>query len=201
MIEHLRPALALVGGLTLLTGVAYPLALTGIAQVAFPDAANGSLATLDGTVIGSRRIGQTFADPKWFNGRPSATSAADPNDASKTIDAPYNAANSSGSNLGPLSTKLVERVKGDVEALKPESAGAAVPADAVTTSGSGLDPDVSPAFARLQAKRVAASRGLPLEKVEALIAAHTRGRDLGILGEPRGDVLGLNLALARLPPS
>lgn len=201
MIEHLRPALALVGGLTLLTGVAYPLALTGIAQVAFSDAANGSLATLDGTVVGSRRIGQTFADPKWFHGRPSATSAADPNDASKTIDAPYNAANSSGSNLGPLSTKLVERVKGDVEGLKTESAGAAVPADAVTTSGSGLDPDVSPAFARLQAKRVAAARGLPLEKVEALIAAHTRGRDLGILGEPRVDVLGLNLALARLPPS
>lgn len=201
MIEHLRPAFALVGGLTLLTGVAYPLALTGIAQVALPGPANGSLVVIDGTVVGSRLIGQAFTDPKWFHGRPSATSAADPNDASKTVEAPYNAAGSAGSNLGPLSAKLIERVKGEVEALKPESGGAMVPADAVTTSASGLDPHVSPAFARLQARRVAAARGLPVDRVEALVDAHTRGRDLGVLGEPRVDVLELNLALARLSPS
>ncbi len=201
MIENLRPAFALLGGLTVLTGIAYPLAITGIARVAMPAAAGGSLVEVGGRVVGSRLIGQNFTEPKWFHGRPSATSAADPNDATKTVDAPYNAANSSGSNLGPLSAKLVERVKGDAEALKGESGAAAVPADAVTTSASGLDPDISPAFARLQAKRVAAARGLPLERVEALIAAKTRGRELGVFGEPRVNVLDLNLALSGLDPS
>lgn len=190
MIEHLRPALALLGGLTLLTGVAYPLAITGLAQVAFPRAAGGSLVAVDDRVVGSRLIGQNFTEPKWFHGRPSATSAA-----------PYDAAASGGSNLGPSSAKLVERVKTDVAALKAETGAATVPADAVTTSASGLDPHVSPAFARLQVRRVATARGLAPETLEALIVAATRGRDLGFLGEPRVNVLDLNLALARLGPS
>jgi len=201
MIDHLRPTLALLGGLTLVTGIAYPLAITGVAQVLLPGAANGSLLTVDGKVVGSRLIGQNVTEAKWFHGRPSATSAGDPNDASKTIDAPYNAANSSGSNLGPLAAKLIDRVKADAEALKAEAGVATVPADAVTTSASGLDPDVSPAFARLQVQRVAAARGLAPERLEALIAARTAGRGLGFLGEPRVNVLELNLALARLGPS
>ena len=201
MIEHLRPTLALLGGLTLLTGVAYPLAITGVAQVLLPGAANGSLVAVDGKVVGSRLIGQSFTAAKWFHGRPSATSAADPDDATKTVDAPYNAANSSGSNLGPLATKLIDRVKADTAALEAEAGVATVPADAVTTSASGLDPDVSPAFARLQVKRIAEARHMAPEKLEALIAGHVAGRDLGFLGEPRVNVLELNLALARLDPS
>lgn len=201
MIEHLRPAPVLLGGLTLLTGVAYPLAITGVAQVLLPGAANGSLVEIDGKVVGSRLIGQNFTEAKWFHGRPSATSAADPNDATKTVDAPYNAANSSGSNLGPLAAKLIDRVKADTETLKAEAGVAMVPADAVTTSASGLDPHVSPAFARLQVKRIAEARHLAPEKLIALIVAHTAGRDLGFLGEPRVNVLDLNLALARLDPS
>lgn len=201
MIEHLRPALVLLGGLTLLTGVAYPLAITGVAQALLPGTANGSLVEVDGKVVGSALIGQSFGDPKWFHGRPSATSAADPNDATKTVDAPYNAANSSGSNLGPLAAKLIDRVKADTDALKVEAGVATVPADAVTTSASGLDPHVSPAFAWLQVKRIAAARNLAPDKLEALIAAHVAGRDLGFLGEPRVNVLDLNLALARLDPS
>ena len=190
MIEHLRPALALLGGLTLLTGVAYPAAITGLARITFPGAANGSLVVVDGRVVGSRLIGQSFTEPKWFHGRPSATPAA-----------PYDAAGSSGSNLGPSSAKLVGRVRADTEALKAEAGVPTVPADAVTTSASGLDPHISPAFAALQAPRVAATRGLPEGKVRDLIAAATRGRDLGFLGEPRVNVLELNLALARLGPS
>ncbi len=190
MIEHLRPTLVLLGGLTLLTGVAYPLAITGISQVLMPARAGGSLIEIDGKVVGSRLIGQNFTEPKWFHGRPSATSAA-----------PYDAASSSGSNLGPLSAKLIDRVKGDAEALKAETGAAMLPADAVTTSASGLDPHVSPAFARLQVKRVATARGLAPETLEALIVAGTRDRDLGFLGEPRVNVLELNLALARLGPS
>ena len=190
MIEHLRPALVLLGGLTLLTGLAYPLAITGIAQGLLPGTANGSLVEVDGKVVGSRLIGQRFTDPKWFHGRPSATSAA-----------PYDAANSAGSNLGPLSAKLIDRVKADTEALKADVGPAMIPADAVTTSASGLDPHVSPAFARLQVKRVAAARHLAPQRLDALIAQQTRGRDLGFLGEPRVNVLDLNLALARLGPS
>lgn len=197
MIEHLRPTFVLLGGLTLLTGVAYPLALTGVSQVAMPHRAGGSLIVNGDTVVGSALVGQSFTDPKWFHGRPSATSAADPNDATKTIDAPYNAANSSGSNLGPLAAKLIERVKGDAEALRAESGAPTVPADSVTTSASGLDPDISPAFAHLQVSRIANARGLPPERLEALIAEHIRGRDLGVLGEPRVNVLELNLALER----
>ena len=190
MIEHLRPALVLLGSLTVLTGVAYPLAITGVARVLLPGAANGSLVEVDGKVVGSTLIGQTFTQAKWFHGRPSATSAA-----------PYDAANSSGSNLGPLAAKLIDRVKADTEALKAEAGIATVPADAVTTSASGLDPHVSPAFARLQVKRIAAARRIAPDKVEALVAAHVAGRDLGFLGEPRVNVLDLNLALARLDPS
>jgi K+-transporting ATPase ATPase C chain len=201
MIEHLRPALVLLGGLTLLTGVAYPLALTGVAGATMPAAAGGSLVEVDGRVVGSTLIGQSFTGATWFHGRPSATSATDPADPTKTVDAPYNAANSSGSNLGPLSAKLVERVKAEVEALRAETGSEMVPADAVTTSASGLDPHVSPAFARLQVKRIAAARHVAPETLEALVAAHVRGRDLGFLGEPRVNVLELNLALARLDRS
>ncbi len=201
MIEHLRPTFALLGGLTVLTGLVYPLALTGIAQVALPGRANGSLVEVDGRVVGSRLIGQAFTGAKWFHGRPSATTAPDPKDPAATVEAPYDAARSAGSNLGPLSRRLVERVRADAEALKAEAGVATVPADAVTTSASGLDPHISPAFARLQVKRIAAARGLAPEALEALIAAHTRGRDLGFLGEPRVNVLELDLALARLDPS
>jgi len=190
MIEHLRPAFVLLGGLTLLTGVAYPLAITGVAQAVLPGAAGGSLVEVDGKVVGSALIGQNFTEAKWFHGRPSATSAA-----------PYDAANSSGSNLGPTSAKLIDRVKADTETLKEESGAATVPVDAVTTSASGLDPHVSPAYARLQVKRIAAARHLTADAVDALIAAHVAGRDLGFLGEPRVNVLELNLALARLDPS
>lgn len=201
MLEHLRPAFVLLGGLVLVTGLAYPLALTGVAEVALPRQAEGSLIRHGDTVVGSALIGQSFTEPKWFHGRPSATSATDPADPSKTVDAPYNAANSSASNLGPLSAKLIDRVKGDTEALKTESGAASVPADAVTTSASGLDPDISPDFARLQVKRVAEARGLAPERLEALIASRIRGRDLGVLGEPRINVLELNLALERENPS
>jgi len=201
MLEHLRPAFVLLGGLLVLTGLAYPLALTGVAGITLPQQAGGSLIRQGDTVVGSALIGQGFTEPKWFHGRPSATSAPDPADPSKTVDAPYNAANSSGSNLGPLSAKLIERVKGDTEALKTESGAATVPADAVTTSASGLDPDISPDFARLQVKRIAEARGLVPERLEALIASRIRGRDLGVLGEPRINVLELNLALERENPS
>ena len=201
MIEHLRPTFALLGGLTVLTGLVYPLALTGIAQVALPGRANGSLVEVDGRVVGSRLIGQAFTGAKWFHGRPSATTAPDPKDPAATVEAPYDAARSAGSNLGPLSRRLVERVRAEAEALKAEAGVATVPADGVTTSASGLDPHISPAFARLQVKRIAAARGLAPEALEALIAAHTRGRDLGFLGEPRVNVLELDLALARLDPS
>ena len=190
MLEHLRPALALTAGLTVLTGVAYPLAITGLAQVLLPAGANGSLVAVDGRVVGSRSIGQHFADPKWFHGRPSATATA-----------PYDAAGSSGSNLGPLSKTLIDRVTADVARLKAETGATAVPADAVTTSASGLDPHVSPAYARLQVTRIAGVRRLAPETLETLIADHTRGRDLGFLGEPRVNVLELNLALARLGSS
>ncbi|MBV5265243.1 potassium-transporting ATPase subunit KdpC [Pinisolibacter aquiterrae] len=201
MIEHLRPTFALLGGLTVLTGLVYPLALTGIAQVALPGRANGSLVEVDGRVVGSQLIGQAFTGAKWFHGRPSATTAPDPKDPAATAEAPYDAARSAGSNLGPLSRRLVERVRADTEALKAEAGVATVPGDAVTTSASGLDPHISPAFARLQVKRIAAARGLAPETLEALIVAHTRGRDLGFLGEPRVNVLDLDLALARLDPS
>ena len=196
MLQHLRPALVLLALFTLLTGLAYPFALLGIAA-ALPGPANGSLVkNADGLVVGSSLIGQNFTKDIYFHSRPSATSATDPNDATKTIDAPYNADNSSGSNLGPTSAKLVDRVKGDIEALrKGDGLTGPVPADAVTTSGSGLDPDISPAYAKAQVARVAKARNVPEAQVAALVEANTAGRLFGILGEPRVNVLALNLAL------
>ena len=200
MLSQLRPAIVMVVLFTILTGFAYPLAITGIAQVVLKGPADGSLITRNGTVVGSRLIGQNFATDGYFHGRPSATSAPDPKDSTKTIDAPYNAANSSGSNLGPTSQKLLDRVKGDVATLRG-SGTAPVPADAVTTSGSGLDPDVSPDFALLQVPRVATARKLPEDKVKALVEAHIAGRAIGIFGEPRVNVLDLNLDLDQQAPS
>jgi K+-transporting ATPase ATPase C chain len=197
MLTHLRPALVLFGLMTVLTGIAYPLAFTGFAQVALPGPANGSLLVRDGNVVGSALIGQNFASERYFQPRPSATSAPDPADSSKTIDAPYNAGNSSGANLGPTSQKLVDRVKADVERLRGEGASV-VPADAVTTSASGLDPHVSPAYAALQVARVAKARNLPEASVRTLLAGQTEGAFLGVLGEPRVNVLKLNLALDAL---
>ncbi|MFY9290206.1 MAG: K(+)-transporting ATPase subunit C [Methylorubrum rhodinum] len=195
MLNHLRPALVLLVALTAVTGLAYPLAVTGIAGTVFPAKAAGSLIERDGKFVGSALIGQGFTGEGYFHGRPSATTAADPADASKTVPAPYNAANSAGSNLGPTSAALAERVKGDLDALRAENPGEPVPVDLVTTSGSGLDPDVSPEAAFFQVPRVARARKLSQEQVNELVAAHVQGRTLGILGEPRVNVLALNLAL------
>ena len=195
MLKQLRPALVLLTALTAITGLAYPLAMTGLAGAIFPAKAAGSLIERDGTVIGSSLIGQNFTGAGYFHGRPSATTAPDPADASKTVPAPYNAANSSGSNLGPTSAALAERVKADVEALKSENPGAPVPVDLVTTSGSGLDPDISPEAAYFQVPRVAKARNIPEDKLRDLVTARIEGRTLGILGEPRINVLALNLAV------
>ncbi|XYD08000.1 K(+)-transporting ATPase subunit C [Methylobacterium sp. NMS12] len=195
MLKQLRPALVLLTALTAITGLAYPLAMTGLAGAIFPAKAAGSLIARDGTVIGSSLIGQSFTGAGYFHGRPSATTAPDPADAAKTVPAPYNAANSSGSNLGPTSAALAERVKADVEALKAENPGAAVPVDLVTTSGSGLDPDISPEAAYFQVPRVARARNIPQDKLRDLVTARIEGRTLGILGEPRVNVLALNLAV------
>jgi K+-transporting ATPase ATPase C chain len=197
MLVHIRPAVALIVLLSILTGIAYPLAITGIAQLLLAGPANGSLESRNGVVVGSRLIGQVFTADKYFHPRPSATSAPDPKDPTKTVDAPYNAANSSGSNLGPTAKKLVDRVKDDVEALGGSPAKP-VPADAVTTSGSGLDPHISPGFAKLQIGRVAAARGLPEARVLALVDASIETPFLGIFGEPKVNVLALNLDLDRL---
>lgn len=195
MLKEIRPAIILVIALTVITGLLYPLAMTGIAGVIFPYQAQGSLIEKGGKVVGSALIGQVFADDKYFHGRPSATNAPDPKDATKTVDAPYNAANSMGSNLGPTSKALADRVKADVDKLKKENPGAAIPVDLVTTSGSGLDPDISPASAFFQVPRVAKARGLPVERVRTLVESQIEGRTLGLLGEPRVNVLKLNLAL------
>jgi K+-transporting ATPase ATPase C chain len=200
MLKEIRPAVVILLALTLITGLAYPLAMTGLAQLVFPDQARGSLIERDGAVIGSSLIGQSFTEAKYFHGRPSATTAPDPQDASKTGAAPYNASNSMGSNLGPTSKVLAERVGQDVAALKTENPSARVPVDLVTASGSGLDPDISPEAARFQAPRVAVARGLPEAQVAALVERHVEGRGFGILGEPRVNVLKLNLALDRLKP-
>ncbi len=198
MLKEIRPAIVMLIGLTLITGLVYPLAITGIAQVVFPDQAQGSLIEQNGKVVGSTLIGQVFADDKYFHGRPSATTAPDPKDSSKTVDAPYNAANSGGSNMGPTSKALAERIKGDVEKLKQENPLMSVPVDLVTTSGSGLDPDISPEGAHFQAPRVAKARGLPEVSVRVLIDSQIKGRTFGLLGEPRVNVLELNLALDKL---
>jgi len=195
MLKEIRPAIVIVVGLTLITGFAYPLAMTGIARVVFPYQAQGSLIEKDGKVVGSALIGQVFADDKYFHGRPSATNAPDPKDATKTIDAPYNAVNSMGSNLGPTSKALIDRVKGDVDKLNKENPSMPVPIDLVTTSGSGLDPEISPDAAYFQVPRVAKARNLPEQRVRELVDSQVQGRTLGLLGEPRVNVLNLNLAL------
>jgi K+-transporting ATPase ATPase C chain len=195
MLREIRPAIILLLLLTLITGLAYPLAMTAIAGAVFPKQAQGSLIEKDGKVVGSALIGQEFKDDKYFHGRPSATLAPDPADSSKTVPAPYNAANSGGSNLGPTSKALNDRVKEDVEKLKAENPDAAVPVDLVTTSGSGLDPDISPEAALFQVPRVAKARNMPEDRVKQLVTANTNGRFAGLLGEPRVNVLALNLAL------
>jgi potassium-transporting ATPase KdpC subunit len=195
MLREIRPAIILLLALTVITGLAYPLAITAVAGAIFPKQAEGSLIERDGKVVGSALIGQEFKSDRYFHGRPSATTAPDPNDSTKTVPAPYNAANSGGSNLGPTSKALNDRVKEDVEKLKAENPSQAVPIDLVTTSASGLDPDISPEGALFQVPRVAKARNLPEDRVRQLVTDNTQGRLGGLLGEPRVNVLALNLAL------
>ena len=195
MLKEIRPAIIVLVVLTLITGLAYPLAMTALAGVIFPNQAQGSLIERDGKVVGSALIGQEFKDDKYFHGRPSATSAPDPADSTKTVPAPYNAANSGGSNLGPTSKALNDRIKEDVDKLKVENPSMPVPIDLVTTTASGLDPDISPEGALFQVPRVAKARNLPEDRVRQLVTAQTQGRLAGLLGEPRVNVLALNLAL------
>ena len=197
MLREIRPAIVLLLVLTAITGLAYPLAMTAIAGSIFPSRAQGSLIERDGKVVGSALIGQEFKDDKYFHGRPSATLAPDPNDSTKTVSAPYNAANSGGSNLGPTSKALADRLKEDVDKLKAENPSATVPVDLVTTSASGLDPDISPEAAQFQVPRVAKARNMPEDQVKQIVAANTEGRLLGLIGEPRVNVLALNLSLDR----
>jgi K+-transporting ATPase ATPase C chain len=198
MFAQIRPAIVMIVLFTVLTGLAYPLAITGLAQLAFSDQANGSLIERGGKVVGSSLIGQYFASDRYFHGRPSATSAPDPNDSSKTVDAPYNAANSSGSNLGPTSQKLVDRVNSAIEAEFAAGRIDVVAADAVTTSASGLDPHISPQFALAQVPAIAAARNLPETRVRAMVEKQIEQRFAGFIGEPRVNVLELNLALDEL---
>jgi K+-transporting ATPase ATPase C chain len=184
--------------MTVITGLVYPLGMTGLAQLIFPHQANGSLIEKDGAVIGSELIGQNFTDDKYFHGRPSATTEPDPNDPTKTVPVPYAADNSGGSNLGPTSQALIDRVKDDAEKLTAENPSTPIPVDLVTTSASGLDPDITPAAAEFQVLRVAKARNLPEEKVRAVVAESTQDRFLGVLGEKRVNVLELNLALDQL---
>jgi potassium-transporting ATPase KdpC subunit len=196
MLTQLRPAIMMMALFTLLLGGVYPFLITGIAQVAFPSAANGSLiANAGGTVVGSALIGQNFSSDKYFQGRPSATSGTDPSDATKTIAQPYNADNSTGSNLGPTSKALVDRVTASIADLRKQGVAGDIPADAVTTSGSGLDPDISPADAAMQTARVAKARNLPEDRVKSLVEAQSSNRLFGVIGEPHVNVLALNLAL------
>ena len=198
MLKEIRPALVLAVGLAALTGLAYPLAITGIAGAIFPYQANGSLIVKDGQVIGSELIGQSFTSDRYFHGRPSATTGPDPADPTKSTGVPYNASNSMGSNLGPTNKALVERVKGDVEKLSQENPSAPVPIDLVTTTASGLDPHISPEAALFQVPRVAKARALSEQQVRELIESKVEGRLLGMLGEPRVNVLALNLALDQM---
>jgi K+-transporting ATPase ATPase C chain len=198
MLREIRPAIVVLIALTLITGLAYPLAMTGIAQALFPHQAQGSLIERNGTVVGSELIGQVFESEKYFHGRPSATTAPDPNDSTKTVPAPYNAANSGGSNLGPSNKALIDRVQGDIDKLKQENPSAPVPTDLVTTSASGLDPHISPEAALFQVPRISKARNLPEDRIRQLVARHTERRLFGLLGEPRVNVLLLNIALDQL---
>lgn len=195
MLKEIRPAVVLLLLMTALTGLAYPLAITGVAQLAFPFQAKGSLVERDGKVVGSALIGQAFASDRYFHPRPSATVGPDSADATKTIAVPYNAANSAGSNYGPTSKALIDRVGEDTARRRAENDGASVPTDLVTASGSGLDPDISPDAAAFQVPRVARARNIQESVLRQLVAAHTQARTLGFLGEARVNVLALNLAL------
>jgi potassium-transporting ATPase KdpC subunit len=204
MLTHIRPAIVMLVLFSALTGLAYPFAIWGIAQVVAPSQANGSLLTVKDAVVGSSLIGQNFASDKYFHARPSATQIQDPahpDDPTKTIDAPYHAATSTGSNLGPTSQKLIDRVKADVDAKHAAGITGLIPADAVTTSASGLDPHISPEYALAQVGAVAKARNLPEDRVRALVAAHVEGRSIGLFGEPRVNVLLLNMALDALSSS
>jgi potassium-transporting ATPase KdpC subunit len=198
MTSHLRPAVMMIVVMTVITGLAYPLAITGIAQAVFPWQANGSLIVRNGRVIGSALIGQDFTSARYFHGRPSATTGADPKDPSKTIAMPYAADNSGGSNLGPTSKALIARVKADAARLAKENPGVPIPVGLVSTSASGLDPDISPAGALFQVPAVAKARHLPAATLRRLVEDHVTGRLFGIVGEPHVNVLKLNLALDAL---
>jgi len=198
MLREIRPAIVVLVALTLITGLVYPLAMTGIAQILFPNQALGGLIERDGHVVGSALIGQEFTSNKYFHGRPSATTKADPDDSTKTVPAAYNAANSGGSNLGPSNKALIDRVQADLDKLRKENPSTAVPADLVTTSASGLDPNISPEAAYFQVPRVAKARNLAEDQIRKLVGDHVEDRFLGLLGEPRVNVLLLNLALDRL---
>jgi potassium-transporting ATPase KdpC subunit len=198
MVRQIRPAVMMMVVMTIVTGLAYPLGITGVAQLVFRYQANGSLIERNGRIIGSALIGQGFTSTRYFHGRPSATTEADPKDPSKTVAVPYAADNSAGANLGPTSKVLIDTVKARAAELKAENPGVPVPVDLVTSSGSGLDPDITPAGAFFQVPRVARARGLPEGQVRRLVMDHIKDRFLGFIGEPTINVLELNLALDAL---
>ena len=201
MFRQIRPALVLLVALTLVTGLAYPLAMTALAGILFPYQAQGSLVLdKDGHAIGSDLIGQAFASDRFFHGRPSATTEPDPKDPTKTVPTPYAADSSGASNYGPTNKALIDRVQGDLDKLKAENPGVPVPMDLVTTSASGLDPHISPEAALFQVPRVAKARNVATDRLQALVQDHVEGRTFGLFGEPRVNVLALNVALEALAP-